>query len=190
LSHDKDLDIGLPWEVDRHHLLAVLCHGGAFHYPNSACQTEEDRQFHIGLRHGETQIFLDLFFHRPEGDHFVCGFNQHPRPITSQPRRFDIGSLIWRGLDWPVPVPTESYLTDFYGADWRVPDPNFDTVLSSRCQTPESRDSRRIVGYLRLLKQLQNRDWDKALGYCQQLLGLRNEAFIQDLLPWISNKLG
>ncbi len=188
LPHDKDLDIGLPWEVDRQHLLAVLGDGGEFQLADSASLSEDGRPLYISLRHRDTNITLDLFFHRPDGNHFLCGFKQGSRLITSRPRQFEIGTLTWQGVEWPVPTPAAQYLTDFYGEEWTVPDPYFDTVLSSRCQTPESRDGRLAFGYLRLFKRLQNREWDKAMGYCRQMLCLQNDDFISDLLAWVKNK--
>lgn len=188
LPHDKDLDVGLPWEVDRDRAKAVLCRGGRFQRASYNAPGAADAQLQLGFRHQESGTFIDLFFYRPDGDHFVCGFNFRPHPVTSRPRKFGIGSMTWLGLSWPVPDPVEQFLVDFYGEDWRVPDPAFDTVLSSRCRTPESCDVRRNFGYLRLIRTVRNREWGKAAGYCRQLLVLRDDATVRDFLPWVERQ--
>jgi Flp pilus assembly protein TadD len=188
LPHDKDMDIGLPWDVNRHHLLEILCSGNVFQNLRAERNNDADLQFNIALKHRNTNSGLDLFFYLPDGDHFMCSFNCRAQPMTSRPRKFSIGTLDWRGVSWPVPDPTDQYLTDFYGEHWRIPDPYFDTVLSSNCQTPESCDARRVFGYRRLFERLKHREWDKAMGYCRQLLGLRNDDFIQEILQWIKQK--
>lgn len=185
LPHDKDVDIGLPWEVDRSRLVAVLCQSGAFQDLHTTRQSQENRLFNMTLRHRQTRQMLDLFFYRPDGQHFVCGLDHPVHPITSRPRRFAIGTLCWQGLSWPVPDPVEQYLTDVYGEEWRVADPCFDSVVSNRCQTPESRVGRQFFGRLRLLRHLQHRRWEKALCYCQQLLWLQNDATIDQLILFL-----
>ncbi|MEO5378955.1 MAG: tetratricopeptide repeat protein [Magnetococcus sp. DMHC-6] len=187
LPNDKDVDIGLPWEVDRDRVLELLCQDGTFYFYNSEWQTKENRQFYISLRH-RTRMIIDLFFHRPDGQHFVAGFNHRPQPVTSRPRRFAIDFLHWQGVSWPVPSPSEDYLIDYYGENWRIPDPYFDTILSSRCQTPESRISRYFFGFLRLFKAMQSREFDKAIGYCQQMLWLKQDDFMDDLRLWLQKK--
>lgn len=187
LPNDKDMDLGLPWHVNRARVLAALASDGAFvHVPAAADESTDNERLNLTLVHRETKIAVDLFFFRPDGDHVEAGFHQRPAPILSRMRRFDIGMLEWRGASWPVPAPAAQYLADLYGDEWRVPDPDFDTVLSSRCQTPASRDVRRCYGYLRLYERLAGRDWKKAAGYCRQLLWQQDDAFIRDLLDWLT----
>ncbi len=181
LPFDKDMDLGLPWSVDRQQAIDALTKDGAFHCRIEQNRSAEDRQWYISFIHATTGILVDLFFFRPDGEHFLCGINHKPAPMLSRPRHFELDTLTWQGVEWMAPAPCDQYLADMYGPDWRTPDPNFDTVLSSYCMTPESRDARRCYGYLRLYRQLKTRSWRKAYGYCQQIVSLRKDSFLEVL---------
>ena len=189
LPHDKDMDLGFSWDTDRKKVLNILIEGGEFDCPSFDRRSAKDRQWMIGLVHRKSGIAVDLFFYKPDGSHYLFGFNQLPNPILSRPQYFDLKSINWQGVDWLVPADCDQYLTDLYGSDWRTPDSNFDTVVSSRCQTPESTHARRSFGYGRLYLRLQNGQLEKAAGYCQQLLRHKKEPFLMDLLAVIEQNL-
>lgn len=189
LSHDKDLDLGIPWDIDRSRILSILTKQGEFIYRDAQIKTDEDRQWMIGLVHKESGVFVDLFFFKPDGDYYLCGFNQRPHPLLCRPHRFDLDSFNWQGVDWMVPSDCELYLTDIYGPNWRVPDANFDTVVANHCQTRESKPIRRCFGYTRLYHRLKNRHLSRAAGYCEQLLRLQHEQFLVDLSVWIEQEI-
>ncbi|OMH30395.1 tetratricopeptide repeat protein [Motiliproteus sp. MSK22-1] len=189
LPHDKDMDLGFSWDIDRKQVFRVLTESGEFYCPSFERHSDHDRKWMIGLVHQKSGIALDLFFYKPDGGHYLFGFNQLPNPILSRPRRFELKSISWQGVNWLVPDDCDQYLTDLYGSDWRTPDSNFDTVVSSRCQTSESTHARRCLGYGRLYLRLQNGQLEKAAGYCQQLLRHKNEPFLKDLLAAIDQQI-
>lgn len=182
LPHDKDLDIGLPWEIDRDRVIALLCREGLFREECAPWYGTEQRQWQIGLRHRNGTV-LDLLFHKPDGEsHYLCGFHAFPQPILSRPRRFSIGTHHWHALDWPIPAPAEGYLSDYYGPNWRTPDPEFHTVLCSHCRLPESMESRWLFGWFRLIDALKSRNPKKAQTLCRHLLALKSHPLLQHLL--------
>lgn len=190
LPNDKDLDIGMPWEVDRHRLLTVMQEGGWHeHLRNQFPLDDTQRQYHIALYHQPTGVAMDVWFHQADGDHLLSGFHWHPHPVQSRPRRFTIGTLEWSGWAWPIPSPPEQYLTDYYGPDWRTPDPGFDSLLSNPCATPVSRPIRRLFGYQHLIRALRQGEWPKALSLCHQLLAVQaDDPRIRELIPWIRDQ--
>ena len=189
LPYDKDMDLGIPWHVDRELISRILTQSGIFEEGKVQEDTFENRQWHLSFVHIKNQIALDLFFYCPDDEHFICGFNFLPFPVQSHPHRFEIGTLFWQGLDWPIPEPVEQYLTDFYGSDWRIPDPYFDTVVASHCQLPSSWPSRRNFGYARLFDRIKEQEWLKAEGYCRQMLRLQDDSFLTDLLASINTHI-
>lgn len=79
-----------------------------------------------------------------------------------------------------MPVPTEQYLQDVYGLNWRqqvcteagVPYDRCysDTMVCNPSRTPESRPRAISLGLIRLMHALDAREWAKAVAYCAQVL--------------------
>ncbi|HEY8939396.1 MAG TPA: hypothetical protein VIM59_04375, partial [Cellvibrio sp.] len=134
-------------------------------------------------------IVMDIFFYHPDTTHFLCGFNAKPHPINSRPRKFDLTQLEWQGFQWPIPSPPEQYLVDVYGEEWKTPDPNFDTVLSNRCQTAGSKPTRVAFGYVKLYEAIAAGKWRKARGICQQILAIGDEPYMAEISTWITRHL-
>jgi tetratricopeptide (TPR) repeat protein len=189
LPHDKDMDLGVPAEVDRDKVIAALTAGGEFVLNRPETASAENWHWNYSFTHCANHIVMDIFFYHPDDTHFLCGFNAKPHPINSRPRKFAIGELEWRGLSWPIPSPPEQYLVDVYGEEWKIPDPNFDTALSNRCQTPGSKPTRVGYGYVKLYEALAAGKWKKARGICQQVLAISDEPFMADMLAKISDHL-
>ncbi|MBF0620682.1 MAG: tetratricopeptide repeat protein [Magnetococcales bacterium] len=187
MPYDKDLDIGFLWETDRELVVHSLCHDGLFEDYRAAYHSKQDREIYIPLRY-TTGLALDLFFHQPNKNNFICGFNT-PLRITSKPKRFNLKQFSWYGRNWLIPDDTDRYFTDYYGENWKHPDPGFDTILSSQCQTPESRRGRWCFGCHKLFSRMKNCEWSRAIRYCEQLLALREDSTIQDITVWLKRKL-
>lgn len=185
LEYDKDMDIGVPAHIDRQQALAALIAHGQFKLGNPELASAENWNWNFCVVHTETNIALDLFFYHPDGTHFLCGLNTKPNPILSRPRKFKTETLTWHNIEWQIPSPPEQYLSDFYGEEWRIPDPFFDTVVSSRCQTPESRPVRCGFGYVKLYDALSGGRWRKAYGYCVQILYFGTDDFIAQIQSWL-----
>lgn len=190
LSFDKDMDIGLAAHIDRQEALNALTANGQFRLNNPELATPEKHNWNFSVVHTETNIGLDLFFYHPDKRHFLCGFNASPTPVLSRPKKFKIEELIWQGVTWQIPSPPEQYLADIYGKDWGTPDPLFDTVISSHCQTPESWPARRCFGYIKLYESLTKNKWHKAYGYCVQILQRDTDIFIKKIQDSLYEKYG
>lgn len=188
LPYDKDMDIGVPWHIDRRRVLSALLADGVFQDANTQKHSDENRQWCISVTHTASPIALDVFFFRDDGDHFLCGFNHLPNPVLSRPRRFELSTWDWQGVSWLVPTPHENYLADMYGSDWRIPDTDFDTVISSGCQLPSSWAIRRCYGYARLSERLKTREWRKAAGYCRQMLKHGEDPYLEEVLKTIEQQ--
>lgn len=183
LPHDKDMDIGVDWSIDREKLLHVLCASGDFSPARFRLNVPLQERWKISVVHSKSDISLDIFFHRKDGEGVLCGVDHFPVPNLSRPKAFTLKTLNWQDLDWLIPDPVEHYLEDFYGDKWRVPDPYFDTILSSRCKTPESFEVRRCFGYNRLYGAISAGDWKKAQNLCEQIQSIRYDDYLNDLEP-------
>lgn len=185
LAFDKDMDVGVPAQVNRELALAALTSSNKFKLNNPDLATQNSWKWNFSAVHIETNIALDLFFYHPDDEHFLCGFDAQPHPVLSRPRKFPLEILRWQNLEWQIPSPPEQYLSDIYGANWHIPDPGFDTVISSHCQTPESRPVRCCFGYVKLYDALTKQKWRKAYSYCAQILQLDKDMFIETIQQWL-----
>lgn len=189
LPFDKDMDLGVPAEVEREKVIAALTGDGQFVLNHRETASAENWNWNFSFTYVATHVVMDIFFYHPDETHFLCGFNAKPHPINSRPRQFDITQLEWQGIQWPIPSPPEQYLVDVYGEEWRVPDPNFDTALSNRCQTLGSKPTRIAYGYVKLYEAVSAGKWKKARGICQQVLAIGEDAFIAERLAWITHHM-
>jgi len=191
IPHDKDLDVGLNWDVDRQKVFKALLASNKFALLENTISSPNTR-WCIGIYHKETNIVVDLSFFKTKVKYFYCGIDKAGelnKPILSKVPKFDISSMQWKGEKWPVPANPERFLADVYGDGWRKPDPNFDTLVSNNCMLPETKAARRYAGYARLFERLAEKNWSKAKGYCIQLNNLKKERFLKELMLWIDNQL-
>lgn len=181
LAHDKDLDLGLPWDVDRSQVVTALCTGGAFTVPWYRGILPADRPWYRSFNHAETGCALDGFFLKPEEGHLLCGFDNRPVPVLSRLRPFKLRGQVWLDRTWQVPDPPEQYLEDVYGSGWRVPDPHYDTILSNPLRTAESLPVVLCSSYHRLYEAMLERKWARARALVGQILARREDPFLVDL---------
>lgn len=187
LPFDKDMDIGLPWHLDRKALIRMFEASTDFQlHKHSKDKPDEDLEWHFAVVHKQKNIAIDLFFFKPEADgNLLSGFHHRPVPLVWRFTPIETGSISYRGVDLPAPADPERFLADIYGPEWRVPDPYFDSVVSGRSLDASCRDISRVYGYLRLFKQMNHRAWNKAYGYCHQLLTYDNDSWLNELGEWL-----
>ncbi|MDK2125551.1 tetratricopeptide repeat protein [Parachitinimonas caeni] len=169
LTHDKDLDLALPWDTPRQQVSTALCAGGDF-LPYPLFQPGDSQTvWHQCFVHAGSGQMLDLFYLKPKGDKFLAGFDHLPEPILCQLPRFDFGQINWRGESWPAPAPTETYLQAVYGSQWRIPDPDFDTLLSNPSRLPQSLPVAICHAHGRLYQYILQGFWAKAAALVGQI---------------------
>lgn len=131
LPFDKDLDIGLPFnELDA--AKALLLQQGWLLAP-----APKGLQTPLMLVHPQKGISLDLcgFRVEPETGQTISGFWVRDIPaewqrVTVFPTLHLIKKTSPCGPVWHLREP-EGLLAAFYGPEWRIPDPDFDTVVAA-----------------------------------------------------------
>ena len=187
LPHDKDMDVGLPWDVSREVLIRELTvkHG----FSRSGRHTPEEDAWNVVLVHRETGISIDLFFFKPDGDALLSGFHHLPVPLLWRFGHFTTQPLEYLGHSWQVPDPPERFLQEIYGPDWRTPDPNFDSVVSGHNRIPGALDVAMCFAFHRLYERMDRGEWDKAAGYCHQISAQYTDPFIDELDQWLKQRI-
>ncbi|MFD2113172.1 tetratricopeptide repeat protein [Thiorhodococcus fuscus] len=164
LPFDKDLDIGLPFaEMDSARACLLVC--GWQEEPSGA-----DFCNPMSFRHQDSGVVLDLFgfLADPVAGTVVSGFwlrgqpwsvqrvTEYPAPLRlHQVRRS--GGRVWALID------PEIWLAALYGAEWRVPDPDFDSVVAARNLRGFSLLTE-CYGLMRIGKYLHERRYAKGLA--------------------------
>lgn len=174
---DKDIDLALPWDVDRDQLATLFADGFTL---MRVPQGPDARHWCMGWTDDATGIGVDLFFDHvsPDG-----GARQSPgwpdNLLYDYPVRGG-ATLHWRGRDWSVPSPLPEYLVANYGDDWRQATRQvgersfdkrwFDTQISCPGLVAESIPAAINLVLLRLLGALRQKQWQKSLALCDQIL--------------------
>jgi len=126
LAHDRDIDIGLlrgdaadrdPIDFIRTHPQLLLPH------------TARPGDRYVGLTVDGIAADIFVFDRTPAG--MVCGFSPLPGDIQWRHTPFRLRNMRLGGYNFRIPDPAETYLTECYGPNWRVPDPGFASALSS-----------------------------------------------------------
>ena len=187
LPYDKDMDVGLPWDVSREALVRALTvkHG----FSRIGRHTPEKDTWNVDLIHRETGISIDLFFFKPDGDALLSGFHHLPVPLLWRFGHFTTRPLEFLGHTWQVPDPPERFFQEIYGPDWQTPDPYFDTVISGRNRIPAALDVAICFAFNRLFDRIFYGEWDKAAGYCRQILAQYSNPFIEEVNQWLRQRI-
>jgi tetratricopeptide (TPR) repeat protein len=184
LPFDKDMDIGLQWNISRTNLVASL-NGFGFVLHRSNSMSNYQALWNLAVVDSETGIAIDLFFFRPTRLGSQAGFFQKPFPVLWEFPVFKLEWYEWKGVRWRVPGPPEHFLKSIYGPDWLTPDPNFETVVSAYNLSQDSHIAARQFGYRKLLSRILNRQWEKAESLCQQIERFGYDPYLNDLAEWI-----
>ena len=174
--HDKDVDLGLPFECDRDAVAAAFADGFKPMLRAADPNAQVSRLQVMGFVHSDTGIGVDLMFVREQDGvaRFELGWPDH---LACEMPCYPLQALHWEGREWHVPSPPQHYLDAIYGPDWQAGRMSrgfdrrwFDTQISNPSRTAESLPRALTLGLLRLLYALQAGQWAKARALCIQLL--------------------
>ena len=186
LPYDKDIDIALPATVSRQEIIDLLTYDGCFKLlAQAGLNKAVDNKYAMAFSHVAQNIGIDFFFLHVDGaEHFITGFEHAGRDVKCLIRRFDFQAHPWINGDHthcPLPANPERYFEDVYGANWRSPDPYYDTVLSNPSRMTESFPVVLCYGYCRLVEKLLRQNWPAARAYCAQILVKVDDPVIAEL---------
>lgn len=192
LPHDKDMDVGLPWDTPRLALIEALCTMG-FVCPHIKEYRKSMPMDYATVVHVPTRITIDFFFAQPQqladGTQVVdMGFTKKAgQRVVWRFRPFALSTLEYAGQRFNAPVDASGHLAEIYGSQWHIPDANFDSCLRAFNLVDDGGGAGIALAYNRLLGSVQQGNWRKALGYCQQLQMVRPSPLIAKLAQRLKN---
>ncbi len=178
--HDKDIDLGVPADVDRPAVYRALGQGFSPMLPRDDARALASREWVLGFIHDATGIGVDLMFMHLRAHVMRLGMGW-PDHIDSEVPAYGVEMLRWQDRDWPVPSPPDRFLAAIYGDDWRTPQRHYDTQVSNPSRTPESLPRAITLGLIRLAEAVRAGQWSKADALCQQILAREDVAEVRRL---------
>lgn len=174
--HDKDIDLGLPYDCDRDAVAAAFAQGFRPVLRADDPHAQAAREWVMGFIHEASGLGVDLMFAR-ERDGLVRFQLGWPDQLACEFPAYPLQALHWAGREWQVPSPPEHYLDAIYGPDWNG-EPHirgfdrryFDTQVSNPSRTTESLPRAVTLVLLRMLRALQAGQWARAQALCIQVL--------------------
>lgn len=189
MKHDKDLDVGLFDGVNREKINLILAKSDIFEIKDSELQTSETKRYHLTVKHLKTNALIDLFFFVPDGEFLLSGFDKPHYPLLWRFSKFELSTIKYRNHSFQIPEDPERFFSEIYGPGWRIPDPYFDSVLSGHNLVKSSRLISLSYGLFRLANNLDNTNWKKAFGYCQQIFVYEREPWLEEIAKWLELRL-
>lgn len=186
--HDKDVDLGLPYDSDRDAVAAAFAQGFKPVLRAEDPRGLASRAWVMGYTHVESGIGVDLMFAREQDGmmRFEIGW---PDYLASEVPAYPLQPLQWAGREWLVPAPPQQYLKAIYGPDWNGEATIrgfhrrwFDTQVSNPSRTPESLPRAVTLVLLRLLRALQAGQWAKSQALCIQILARERLVAVEAML--------
>lgn len=173
IGHDKDVDLGLSFFVDRERVRRLLESSGRYKLLKAVDFGEnqpEGESWIVSYRHVPTNIVIDLSFFLSSGDVAYAGFCRKPYEFLYAFPSFSLRPALFLGDEYLIPDNSEQHLQALYGDSWSKPQPDFDTLISAKNLTEKSSVISLTYGYGRLFDSLLTGDLLKSLWYSDELI--------------------
>ena len=125
IDHDYDIDIGIYAEDYRDQIISEMKKEGLIYYRTLGDPINGmEMSFRLPYTRLGRLAKLDLFLHYQSNDKiywFAFAQWRKNKKIKYQINNFQLKEINFMNLNVNVPYPTEKYLEEHYGKDWRIP---------------------------------------------------------------------
>ena len=129
ISFDKDLDFGMV--VEPGDLMRAV---EKIERSDSYCILINN-QANLGLRDKKTGIGIDIFWFKESRDKFSHDVTLGPVNLKFEYDKFDLKHVKFKQVDVVIPIQWSRFLEQNFGAGWKVPDPNFISLIECPAMT-------------------------------------------------------
>jgi len=160
LSHDKDVDVGVMGWESQFDVAATLLQSKLFRVPLKYLKGKSC--YFLPIIHQNTDVNIDIFFYRSQGDKLVTGVNHSFGYLQEFSfSKFDLQKIKFLGTDFYAPENIELNLRENFG-NWRIPDKNYISHLESPSTIDVGGQVYMIVARINLLAAMISKDRIKA----------------------------
>lgn len=186
LPGDSDVDVMLPWSVDRVWLAGELTRLGCTMTTSPQALRGHSGKWTMAMLLPPHDRAVEMSFLLPENGKVWFGFTRGQHTIKLPVSAFGFASVQYLGIPFPIPDPCDRHLSEIYGESWqkRTRNRNFFIV------NPNIVDEGHIrVAYAfnHILGGLLKGDYKKAQGYTEQLLSVYDDPLLSELRTYFAN---
>lgn len=185
LPYDKDLDIGILPGTSIEEIEKAFDDNREFRlYLNPENKTmlhANKTMLHAVITSNYSDITADFFFLQDCGKNFNFGFGNPAMDCLWEHKKFSVVKKIFNNREFYVPDDINLNLNEMYGAEWRNPDPNFDSVLMSPNRVKKCDELSIAYGYKRLENKIGDCSFEKAAWYIDVLKNKTNDNWLVDI---------
>lgn len=129
ISFDKDLDFGMVVEPED------LVHAVEKIERSNSYFILIKNEANLGLRDKKTGIGIDIFWFKKSRDKFHHEVTLGPVNLKFEYDKFDLKYEKFKQVDVVIPIQWSRFLEQNFGVDWKVPDPNFISLIECPAMT-------------------------------------------------------
>ncbi|MDE5816174.1 MAG: LicD family protein [Helicobacter sp.] len=203
LPGDSDVDVMLPWSVDRLWLAGELARLGCTITTSPQELRGHSGQWGMGIMMPPHDSVVELSFLKPENGKVWFGFTRGQHVIRLPVSPFGFTSVPYLGIPFPIPHPCDRHLSEIYGESWNVRTRNRNFFIINPNIVDEGH-VRVAYSFNHILGGILKGNYKKAQGYTEQLLSVYDDPLLYrlrtyfasvpnitlfDPLPWQSERL-
>lgn len=153
--HDKDFDIGLiGWESQYDVAQALLLDGN---YTFDVHDLKGHHTFMLMVVDKISNMAFDIFFYHDKGHYFLHGIdNRYGYTQNFQFSKFNLIEKEFMGHNFYLPENFEINLSENYGPNWQVPEPNYFVKIESPAIAIKSGLMFTLVAYLEMISVMKS----------------------------------
>ncbi|MDE7196665.1 MAG: LicD family protein, partial [Helicobacter sp.] len=186
LPGDSDVDVMLPWSVDRLWLAGELARLGCTITTSPQELRGHSGQWDMGIMMPPHDSVVELSFLKPENGKVWFGFTRGQHVIRLPVSPFGFASVNYKGIPFPIPHPCDRHLSEIYGESWNVRTRNRNFFIINPNIVDEGH-VRVAYSFNHILGGILKGNYKKAQGYTEQLLSVYDDPLLYRLRTYFAS---
>ncbi|MDE7255499.1 MAG: hypothetical protein K2N54_04905, partial [Helicobacter sp.] len=185
LYGDKDVDVMLPWSVDRVWLAENLERLGCSVTTSPQELRSTRGQWCFGVNLPPDDMVVDIFFAKPENGKVWLGFARGQYSLKIPVSPFGFSRVLYKGIEFFIPDKCDRHLCELYGEEWRLRTRNRKTFIINPNIVDEGH-IRVAFALNHILGGLIKGDYKIAQGFTEQLLSIYDDPLLYKLRDYFA----
>ena len=186
LPGDSDIDVMLPWSVDRVWLANELTRMGCTITSSQQDVRGVSGQWCLSVLLPPHDLAVEISFLLPENGKVWFGFARGQNVIRIPLSPFTFTTICYLGVDFPIPNPCDRHLSEIYGENWHIRTRNRNFFIIHQ-QLDDPHHIRITYTFNHILGGLIKGNYKKAQGYTEQLLSVYDDPLLLQLREYFAS---